>query len=456
MEAWRFYQLNPGIKPDLVRKENGVLYWAWPDGFKVKAISGGGPANSVQQTHRFRNDDGNEADATFMGAGNGEDATVDADTIFRLRVVVEETAGGTDNIAAGLQYSLNGAGYLDVTGATPIQAAASAYDPDPQDDQVLATARLGYSGTMEDGRFDDDGVDTTAVGIDADNTNYTEFEFCLTIPTGALSDQDWFDLRVYDAGGALDAYTDTPRVTVSIGAATLEVDETESITVTDTPALALAIEPIAESESIGSSENVEISADRATDETENIEVTESVSLSISTLTIDVNDNVGIADTPLMSMDVEPIVESDSIGLSESVEVAVIRAIEESESISVTDTPALTISTLTIDVNDSITITESVNASIPTAAYEIAVSDSISIADIAHYPPDLIAVTESVDVSLVGVAYTVNESDSITITENIVVTTGTLTIDVSDSIGITESVDLDLTRAIVEVESIEGA
>ena len=209
MEAWRQY-LELNIEPELVR-EDGVLYWVWPDGFKIKAISGGGAKVTVQQAFRFRNDDGSEAAATFMGTGNGEDQTIDADTIFRLRFVIEETANGNSNTGFELQYSLNDGGYNDVTTTTPIQAVASAYDPDPQDDQALATARLGFSGTYASGRFDDDGATTTAIII---KNSYTEVEFCLQIPTGALSDEDYFDLRVYAVGVALNSYTDTPRVTV--------------------------------------------------------------------------------------------------------------------------------------------------------------------------------------------------------------------------------------------------
>ena len=167
MEAWRYHQLNPEIKPDLVREENGVLYWVWPDGFKLKAVSGGGAQVTAQQDFRFRNDDGSEATATFMGSGNNENQTIDADTIFRLRIVLEETAGGNSNAGFDLQYDLNGVGYEDVTGATPIQAVASATDPNPGDDDLMATARLGFSGTYVSGRFDDDGATTSAITINS-------------------------------------------------------------------------------------------------------------------------------------------------------------------------------------------------------------------------------------------------------------------------------------------------
>lgn len=180
-------------------------------GRRLPIIQGAGMANTVQQDFWFRNNDGNEATATFMGA-QGSDQTIAVDTIFRLRILIEETAGGTNVVAAGLQYDYNISGsYSDVTGVTT-EVQATDEGQGIADDTLLTTQRLTYSGTWEDGRYDDDGVDTTGVSL---SSEFTEFEFSMIVPAAGVNHGDTIDFRLYDAAGALDSYAATPRLTVS-------------------------------------------------------------------------------------------------------------------------------------------------------------------------------------------------------------------------------------------------
>jgi hypothetical protein len=185
--------------------------WIHPSGRVLPIIRGAGMANAVQQAFWFRNNDGNEATATFMGA-QGSDQTLPVDTIFRIRIIVEETAGGVANVGGNLHYQRNGAGgYIDITGAsTHVQAVDEAQSI--ADDTLLTTQRLTYSGTYVSGRYDDDGVATTNVTLDAE---FTEFEFSIKIIGSAVNHGDTIDLRVYDAALALDVYSVTPRATVT-------------------------------------------------------------------------------------------------------------------------------------------------------------------------------------------------------------------------------------------------
>ena len=78
-----------------------------------------GAAVTAQQTFHFRNDDGSESGATFMGA-QGSDQSIGTGTAnkFRIRIIVEETAGGNANVyygVHGLDDNTHLNPYADVT-----------------------------------------------------------------------------------------------------------------------------------------------------------------------------------------------------------------------------------------------------------------------------------------------------------------------------------------------------
>jgi len=316
MEDWRRY-LEPN-NPKRVY-EDGVLYWVWPDGFKLLGVAGGGAAYMVQQTFRFRNDDGSESTATFMGSGNGEDQTIAINTKFRIRFVVQETNGGNGTPEATLYYSYQGGTYTDIaTTGDHIRAIASDYDPDPQDDQSLATPRLGFGGTYAAGRFDSDGVAATSVTIDNDSAGVTEFEFCLIIPSGVVEDGQTIDLRVYDSGSPLNSYTDTPRITISAPAADREVNETDGVTVAASPTITpLALEDVVESDDLTVGESTSVGPILLeVNESDGITVGESSSAApLALADVSISDNITVADSASVSVPVEDIDLSVSDGVT---------------------------------------------------------------------------------------------------------------------------------------------
>jgi hypothetical protein len=190
--------------------------WIHPkSGRVIPIIRGGGKAVVIQQAFWFRNNDGNEATATFMGA-QGSDQSIPTGTTFRIRIITEETAGGTSNIASNLYASWQGGTYFDVTTSSSyIQAVDEGQGI--ADDTLLTTQRLTYSGTWVDGRYDDNGVATTASTL---TNSFTENEFSLTIVDADVSAGHTIDLRIRDSAAALDSYAVTPRITVSGGART--------------------------------------------------------------------------------------------------------------------------------------------------------------------------------------------------------------------------------------------
>ena len=73
-------------------------------------------ANVVQQSFRGRNDDGSETAATWIAATN-TNWTQAADETFRVRFVVQETAGGAASGSYVVQRNINGGGWVTVTTA---------------------------------------------------------------------------------------------------------------------------------------------------------------------------------------------------------------------------------------------------------------------------------------------------------------------------------------------------
>jgi len=184
-----------------------------------------GKSNTVQQTFRFRNDDGSQTGATWMSAGNGTDQTIGTGTSNRkrLRFVIEETAGGTINTASVFYFSYNGGTYTPLTTSSSyVRSISSANTSWTITDNDTTTAQLGYSGTFTAGRYDDDGALETSIGL---TSTYTELEICFYIVDADVTNGYTIDFRVYTATGVpCDAYTDTPRATVSKAAAPVTVN----------------------------------------------------------------------------------------------------------------------------------------------------------------------------------------------------------------------------------------
>jgi len=158
-----------------------------------------------QTDFRFREDSGNEATATFLAALN-TNISIDVDTDFRYRVVVAETAGATnpETVNLLLEFSLNSGAFAAITGSTAVQFATFTGSSDAD----VTTQQLG-SGTFVDGELDNTG---TVSNLDLQSSE-TEMEYCLTIDSGQVVNDDTIDLRVVNSGVDLDTYGNTGRAT---------------------------------------------------------------------------------------------------------------------------------------------------------------------------------------------------------------------------------------------------
>ena len=159
-----------------------------------------------------RENSGNEATPTWLAAAN-VDWTQDTDASFRVRFVVAETAGADAAITPSLEFNLNGGGWVAVGVATAIQWGAfiGATDGDATTQQVGA-------GSFVAGELDSDGTHSTVTL----NNSETETEYCLTVDSAQVANNDTLQLRVTDGGTAFDAYTNTPTITVAVGATIAE------------------------------------------------------------------------------------------------------------------------------------------------------------------------------------------------------------------------------------------
>jgi hypothetical protein len=167
------------------------------------------PPQYDQDSFRALNDNGDEATATWRATANTNWTQI-VDKTFRVRFLVQETAGAADsNKSFQLEYSLNGGGWNDVTGASlVVETAATANVTDAVD----TTQQLG-SGTFvtPNAGFDEaDGL-VGGASLDFGGNDEVEVEYSLQIVGTDVSNGDTIQLRVK----ALDTYTNTPTITVT-------------------------------------------------------------------------------------------------------------------------------------------------------------------------------------------------------------------------------------------------
>lgn len=162
----------------------------------------------VQQAFRGRNDDGTLATATDKSAGNNVNFTQAAGKAFRLRFVIEETAGGAaNNYSYLLQYNRNAAGWITLAMTGAVRSAASAFVANG-----TATAQRISTGAFVAGEFDSSS-DTSNISL---SLQKTEMEYCLILDSSLVNNNDSIQFRVTNAGTPIDGYTNTPTVTASV------------------------------------------------------------------------------------------------------------------------------------------------------------------------------------------------------------------------------------------------
>jgi len=188
------------------------------------APAAAGTAQYDQDSFRARNDNGGETSATWTAAAN-INWTQMVDKNFRLRFLVQETAGASDSGKTfQLQYNRNSGGWNNVTGSSSVVKASATVNVT---DGVDTTQQLG-SGSYVSTNAGFDEANGQVGAMDFTGNDEVELEFCIQIVGSDVSNGDTIELRIL----GLDTYTNTPTITVT-GAGTflykksIEIQESE-------------------------------------------------------------------------------------------------------------------------------------------------------------------------------------------------------------------------------------
>lgn len=138
---------------------------------------------------------------------------------FRIRFVVDETAGGAEaNINLQLEYNHLAGGWNPVTSTSSVARtfASSQITDEGATTRILTSG----TGTFVTGAFDEaDGIAGSSNQIDFNSGGeLTEVEYVLQLRGADVSDKETIQFRVVRSGGTLEAWTQTPTVTASAGA----------------------------------------------------------------------------------------------------------------------------------------------------------------------------------------------------------------------------------------------
>lgn len=162
-----------------------------------------------QQSFRGRNSDGSETTATWIDIANN-DWSQDVDATFRVRFLIENTgAGAFANGRLQLWYNLASAGWNPITASSSVVQATS----DGLTDEGTTTQQIGsgtHDGTM--GQQEGDAVMNTNFGLAVGSEH--EFECTLTIVSADVTNGQTIQLQVQDTTTELNAYNQTPTITV--------------------------------------------------------------------------------------------------------------------------------------------------------------------------------------------------------------------------------------------------
>lgn len=168
----------------------------------------------VQGHWRLRNDDGSLSTATWI-ANQDTSATVQTDTVFRLRISWGESAGQNTATSSGtitLQYDINASGtWTTVGAATAVKYATSgqSISDATADNNARLTLPTGVA-SFSEGEFDSNGAGSARTPVDQ---GY-EYEFCLSIDSAQVADNDSITFRLLQGGVAFASVDSVPTLTV--------------------------------------------------------------------------------------------------------------------------------------------------------------------------------------------------------------------------------------------------
>jgi len=174
------------------------------------------PVSLDQKAFRFRNDDDDEVDASWRQLVNVDDEfDTGTDDQIRVRFAIESKGGAAGYVLQDQSYifeSKNGGTWVGVGTTGDWAGASSSWIPTnvPTTQQISSPDVFYDIGTA---------LDNVAFGaaLTLSDTDYPTAEYEFTIkPQNTLSVDDYYDfaIRRGSAGGLLEIYTETPRLTI--------------------------------------------------------------------------------------------------------------------------------------------------------------------------------------------------------------------------------------------------
>ena len=147
----------------------------------------------------------------------GTDPTLSVDTSYGVDLRLENT-GATSSDHYKLQYKLNAGSWTDITDASSVIIATLTGDFANGDDVPEYITGSGTYDTDNNAALESAGDFTLGAALAASHS--TECHLNFQIPNADVVNGDKVYIRaIYNAGGVLEAYTDTPEITVSEGGA---------------------------------------------------------------------------------------------------------------------------------------------------------------------------------------------------------------------------------------------
>jgi hypothetical protein len=168
---------------------------------------------ALGQTHFRGRSDGWDVDiAPEWIANEDTNFTWRTEAPFRIRFVLQETAGGNPASAAyKIQANVNGGAFQDVTTTSTIVQAVDCSSS--AEDAAITTERLSGTGTFVSGRYSEDG--SAATGIDLAASQGTELEYGVVLKHASVADTNTVSIKLVALSGTAVTITTALTITVS-------------------------------------------------------------------------------------------------------------------------------------------------------------------------------------------------------------------------------------------------
>jgi hypothetical protein len=193
--------------------KHGQLVWIDDTHYYIRAHTN----PSITQSHfRGRTDAGAVDDAPTWAATEDTNWTQAADTPFRVRFALQETAGAASGTGTYIiQYNRNAAGWNDITTTSSVVKAVDGGSS--VDGANIGTSRLSGTGSFgaNASEYDETGTLTIANAIPA--SGWAEEECAVQIVGTDVANNDTIQLRlIAGTATAISVYSQVPSITASV------------------------------------------------------------------------------------------------------------------------------------------------------------------------------------------------------------------------------------------------